>query len=168
MHECIATKLMSGADDQIAAGHKVIVDSEVCRGLNYRRILVGFTGDGDDVGSSLLDAAESLSGSRNGLVDNDGLHLRIIGETADDADGGLSFVHEVVRIGDVLDDATGRNRTILLDQAFCTTQIIFRLGDGTGNNTYVEVTGSGLGCCSFLCTLCKQETGGQQDAKNKS
>ncbi len=126
---------------------------------------MSFTGDGDDVGSSLLDAAESLSGSRNSLIDNDCLHFRIIGEAADYADGGLSFVHEVVRIGDVLNDATSGNGTILLDQAFSTTKIIFRLGDCTGDNTNMEVTGSGLGAGSLY--LVQSRNWRQQDAKNR-
>ncbi|MPM20298.1 hypothetical protein SDC9_66727 [bioreactor metagenome] len=168
VHERVTAELVSSADDQIAAGHEVIVDSKVCRGLDYTRVLVSFTSDGDDVGSLLLDAAECLGGAGDCLVDDDRFHLRIVGKAADDADGRFSFIHEVVRIGDVLNDTTTGGRTIFADQPFCTTKVILGLRYGTGDHANVEVCGSRFCRRGFLRSLCKQESCCQKDTKNQS
>ncbi|OQA38972.1 MAG: hypothetical protein BWY50_02174 [Spirochaetes bacterium ADurb.Bin315] len=88
---------------------------------------MGFTGDGDDVGALLLDDPKRLGGPGDRLVDDDGLHLRIVGKAGDDADGRLLLIHEVVRIRYVLENTTTCNRTILGDQALCSSQVILGL-----------------------------------------
>ncbi len=75
VHEGIAAQLVRGADDQIAAGHEVVVGNQVGSGADLGQILVGLAGDAEDVRAALLDLAESLGGAGNGLVDDDGLHV---------------------------------------------------------------------------------------------
>src|SRR5690606_297021 len=91
-----------------------------------------------------------------------------VGKAGDDADGCFSLIHEVVRIGDMLDDATAGGRTIFADQPFSTTEVIFGLRYGTGDHANMEVSGSRCSRRGFLCALCKQESCCQENTMNQS
>ncbi len=146
VYECIAAQLVCCADHQIAASHEVVVDDEVCCGTDLGKILVGLTCDADDVRSLLLDAAERLSSSGNCLVDNDRLHLGIIGQVHDRLDRGLLLLGEVVGIdcqGDIL-------FAVLRLESFRAASVVLRLGDRTGNDTDVEIF-AGRFCFSAFC-----------------
>ncbi len=105
------------------------------------RVFVRLTGHEKDVGPLLLDAAEGLGGPRDSLVDHDDLHLGIVGEADDLADGGLHLGHEVVGIGDVLDHPALRDVPVGLDQGFGAAEVVLRLRNGPRDHSDVERRG---------------------------
>ena len=148
--EGVASKLMGGVDHEVAAGDEVVVADQVGGGGDDTRILVGLTCDADDVGPDFLDPPESLGRARNGLVDDDGLHQGVVGKAGDDGDRGLLLLHEVVRIGQVLDHATLVDGTVLGDEGLGTPEVVLALGDRTGDDTDVGLLGDirrGAGGC---------------------
>ena len=60
MNKGVAAELVRGADDEVAAGNKVVVADEVSSGADLGQVFVGLTGDADDVGAALLDLTEGL------------------------------------------------------------------------------------------------------------
>ena len=98
MDEGVRAQLVGGADDQIAAGHEVVVAHQVGGGADLGQVLMGLTGDAEDVGTALLDQAEGLGSAGDGLVDDDGLHQGIVGQVHDGLDSGFQLLGEVVGI----------------------------------------------------------------------
>ena len=70
MYEGVAAQLVSGADDQVAAGNEVVVADQIGRAADLRQILVALTCDAQDVGAALFDLTERLGGARYGLVND--------------------------------------------------------------------------------------------------
>ena len=54
------------------------------------------TGDAEDVGAALLDLTEGLGRAGDGLVDDDGLHVGVVGQVDDALDGGLQGFGEEI------------------------------------------------------------------------
>ena len=54
MYEGVAAQLVSGADDQVAAGNEVVVADQIGRAADLRQILVALTCDAQDVGAALF------------------------------------------------------------------------------------------------------------------
>ena len=142
MDEGVAAQLVSGADHQIATGNEVVVGGQVGSALNEGDVFVRLTGDAEDVRALLFDLTESLSGTGNSLVDDDGLHLRIIREVDDGLNGGLEFFGEVVGIDGQLDHILA----VLRLESLRTAAVVLRLRNGTGHDT-------DMGAFVFLCSL---------------
>ena len=135
VHEGVAAELVSRADHQVSAGDKVVVDDEIRGGADLGKILVGLTGDADDVRSLLLDLAEGLGRAGDRLIHDDRLHLRIIGEVHDGLDGRLELLREVVGIDGKCDLVLA----VLLLECLGASSVVLGLGHGTGDNADVEV-----------------------------
>ena len=75
MHEGVTAQLVSGADDEVAAGDEVVIADEVSSGADLGQVFVRLTCDAEDVRTAFLDAAESFGGAGNSLVNDDGLHV---------------------------------------------------------------------------------------------
>jgi len=88
---------------------------------------VGLAGEAEDVLPLLLDAAESFSGSRDRLVDDDDLHLGVVGESGNLGDRRLHLRHEVVGIGEMLDHAALGHISVFLDHQLCSAEVVFTL-----------------------------------------
>ena len=134
MHEGVTAQLVSGTDDQVATGNEVVVGGQVSSGTDLGQVLMGLTGNTDDVGAALLDLTESLGGARHSLVDNDGLHCGIIGHIDNGLNGGLQLFGEVVgvdRQGDVL-------FAVHSLEGLSTAAVVLGLRNGTGHDTDVE------------------------------
>ena len=92
------------------------------------------TGDAEDVGATLLDLAEGLGRAGDGLVDDDRLHVGVVGQVDDALDGGLQLFGEVIGIGhegDVL-------LTVELLEGLGAAAVVLRLRNGTGHDTDVD------------------------------
>ena len=148
VHEGVAAQLVSGADDQITTGHEVVVADQVGSGADLGQILVGLTGDADNVGAGFLDLAESLGGAGNSLVHDDGLHVGIRGQVHDVLDGGLQLLGEVVGI----DGQRDHILAILRLESLGAAAVILRLRDGTGHDT--DLVGAVLLPPPLLATTC--------------
>ena len=135
----VAAQLVGGADDQVAAGDEVVVAHQVGGGAHHGQILVGLAGDAQDVGAALLDLSEGLGGAGDGLVDDDGLHQRIVGHVDDGLDRGLQLLGEVVGISGQLDLILA----VLGLNGLGAAQVVLRLRDGAGNDADVPVPGGG-------------------------
>ena len=134
VHEGVTAQLVSGTDDQIATGNEVVVGGQVSSGTDLGQVLMGLTGNTDDVGAALLDLTESLGGARHSLVDNDGLHCGIIGHIDNGLNGGLQLFGEVVGVdcqGDVL-------FAVHSLEGLSTAAVVLGLRNGTGHDTDVE------------------------------
>ena len=81
---------------------------------------MGLTCEADDVRSSFLDLAESFCGSRNSLVDNNSLHLRIIRKVDDCLDCCLELFCEVVGVDSELNHVL----SVKSLESLCTTAVI--------------------------------------------
>ena len=138
MYEGIAAQLVRGADDQIAAGHEVVVGDQVGSGADLGQILVSLACDADDVRAGLLDLAERLGGAGDSLIDNDGLHQGVGGQVHDALDGGLGLLGEVVGIDGQLDHILA----ILLLEGLGAAAIILGLRDGAGHDA--DLVGHGV------------------------
>lgn len=141
MHEVGDAELLGGGDDEVAAGDVVGVDGEVGGAFNDIGVFMGFTHEEHDVGALFTDALEGGRGAGDALVDDDGLHVGVVGEGHDLGDGGLHFGHEVVGVGDVLDHAAVGDITVLLDERFGAAQIVFGLRHRTGAHADVDFGG---------------------------
>ena len=134
VHEGVTTQLVSGTDDQVATGNEVVVGGQVSSGTDLGQVLVGLTGDADDVGAALLDLAESFGGAGHSLVDHDGLHLGIIGQVHNGLNGGFQLFGEVVGVdcqGDIL-------FAVHSLEGLSTAAVVLGLRNGTGHDTDVE------------------------------
>ena len=92
------------------------------------------TGDAEDVGAALLDLTEGLGRAGDGLVDDDRLHVGVVGQVDDALDGGLQLFGEVIGIGhegDVL-------LTVELLEGLGAAAVVLRLRNGTGHDTDVD------------------------------
>ena len=134
MNKGVAAKLVRGADDEVAAGNEVVVAHEVGSRADLRQILMRLTGDAEDVGATLLDLAEGLGRAGDGLVDDDRLHVGVVGQVDDALDGGLQLFGEVVGIGHEGDVILA----VELLERFRAAAVVLRLGDGTGHDTDVN------------------------------
>ena len=145
MHEVGAAQLVGGADDQVAAGDEVVVADQVGSGTDLGQVLVGLAGDAQDVGTALLDLAEGLGGAGDGLVDNDSLHVGVVGQSGNSLDGGLHLFAEVVGIG-------SQNNPVLAIhglEGLGAAAVVLRLRDGTGDDAdFVGVAGLRAGSAS--------------------
>ena len=144
MDEGVAAKLVGGADDQVAAGNEVVVADQIGSAADFGQVFVGLTGNAEDVGATLFDLTEGLGGAGDGLVDDDGLHLRIVRHVDDGLDGGLKLFGEVVGIDRELYAVLAVHRL----ESFRAAAVVFALGDGTGDDADVEIIireGSGHG-----------------------
>ncbi len=139
VHEGVAAQLVSGADHQIAAGDKVIIAHQVGRRADLGQVFVGFAGNAEDVRAHFLDLAEGFGGAGHGLVDDDGLHQRVIGKVHDGLDGGFDFFGEVVGINGQLHHVFPVHRLEGLRAA----AVILGLGNGTGDDADMELFLSG-------------------------
>ena len=134
VNEGVAAKLMRGADDEVAAGNEVVVAHEVGSRADLGQILMRLTGDAEDVGAALLDLTEGLGRAGDGLVDDDRLHVGVVGQVDDALDGGLQLFGEVIGIGhegDVL-------LTVELLEGLGAAAVVLRLRNGTGHDTDVD------------------------------
>ena len=136
--ECVASELVSSIDHQVATGNEVIGCGEISSAGDEVGLLMGLASEAEDVRADSLDLAESLSCSRNSLVDDDSLHERIVSKAGDDGDRCLLLFHEVIRIGHVLDVSAVCDCTILCDESLSTAQVILRLGYCTCYDTDME------------------------------
>ena len=137
VHEGVAAQLVSSADDQVAAGDEVVVADQVSSGADLGQVLMGLTGNADDVRAGLLDLAESLSGAGNSLVHDDGLHLRIGGQVHDVLNGGLQLFGEVVGINGQRDHILA----ILRLESLGAAAVVLRLRDGAGHDADLVLFG---------------------------
>ena len=135
MHEGVAAQLVGGADDQIAAGHEVIVAHQVGSGADLEQILMGLAGDAQDVGADLLDLTERLGGAGDGLVDDDGLHVGVISQVHDSLDGGLQLLGEVIGIDGQLDHIL----TVQGPESLGAAAVVLGLRNGAGHDADVDV-----------------------------
>jgi hypothetical protein len=85
----VAAQLMGGTNDQIAAGNKVIVADQIGRAADFGKIFVSFACNTQDVRPFFLNSAESFRRAGNRLVNDDGLHLRIVGKVDNRLNGGF-------------------------------------------------------------------------------
>ena len=149
VHEGVAAQLVSGADDQITTGHEVVVADQVGSGADLGQILVGLTGDADNVGAGFLDLAESLGGAGNSLVHDDGLHVGIRGQVHDVLDGGLQLLGEVVGI----DGQRDHILAILSLESLGAAAVVLGLRDGTGHDTDLVGGGSIAAIVAVVVTI---------------
>ena len=117
---------------------------------------MGLTGDADDVRTAFLDAAESLGGAGNGLVDDDGLHGGVVREVDYRLDGGLKLFGEVVGVDGQLDHVLAVHRLEGLRAA----AVVLRLGDGAGDYTDMDVIA--LGRAVTAGAQCKHHAQGKK------
>ncbi len=143
MHKIGDAQLLGGIDDQITARDVVGIDGQVGGRFDDARVLVGLAREEQDVGTGFADTAEPFGGAGNGLVDDNRLHQRVVGERGNLRDGGLHLGHEIVGIGDVLNHAAVGDITVLLDQRFGSAQIVLGLRHRTGADTDVKFGGFG-------------------------
>ena len=127
MDEVGAAQLVGGEDDQIAAGEISGVSDKVGRGRDDAGILVVLPGKQQDIGARLANTAERLGRARDSLVDDNGLHQRIVGERSDLGDRRFLLGHEVVGVGDVLDHAAVGDVAVTFDQLFRAAKIVLGL-----------------------------------------
>ena len=127
MDEIGAAQLVGGEDDQIAAGDAVGVNDKIPGRGDDAGILVVLAGKQQDVGPGFADTAERLGRARDSLVDDDGLHQRIVGERSDLGDRRFLLGHEVVGVGDVLDHAAVGDVAVTFDQLFRAAKIVLGL-----------------------------------------
>ena len=127
---------MSSADDQIAAGHEVIIADQIRSGADFRKVFMRFTCDAEDVRSLLLDLTERFRRARDCLVYDDGLHIRVISEVDDGLNRCLKLFRKVIRI----DGQRHAVLTVHLLKCFGASSVILRLGYGTRDDTNVVIT----------------------------
>ena len=135
MDEGVGTEFVGGADHQVTTGDEVVVHHKVSSGADFRQVFVGFTGEAEDIGAAFFDLAESLSGTGDSLVHDDGFHQRIVSEVHDGLDRGFEFFGEVVRVNGEFHNIFA----IFSLDGFCTAAVVFRLGDGTGDDADMEI-----------------------------
>ena len=137
VHEGVGAQLVSGADDQVAAGDEVVVAHQVCGRTDFRQVLVALAGDAQDVGAALLDLGERLGSAGDRLVDDDGLHQRIVGHVDDGLDRSLQLLGEVVGVGGELHLVLA----VLGLNGLRAAQVVLGLGHGTGDDADVPILG---------------------------
>ena len=137
MNKGVAAELVRGADDEVAAGNKVVVADEVSSGADLGQVFVGLTGDADDVGAALLDLTEGLGRAGNALVDDDRLHVGVVREVDDGLNGGLQLFGEVVGIDGKLDHLFAVHRL----EGFRAAAVVLGLGDGAGDDADMDIAG---------------------------
>ena len=139
MDEIGAAQLVGGEDDQIAAGDAVGVNDKIPGRGDDAGILVVLAGKQQDVGPGFADTAERLGRARDSLVDDDGLHQRIVGERSDLGDRRFLLGHEVVGVGDVLDHAAVGDVAVTFDQLFRAAKIVLGLRNRARADADVEL-----------------------------
>ena len=135
VHKGVTAQLVSGADDQIAASHEVVVAHQIGSGADLEQILMGLAGDAQDVGADLLDLTERLGGAGDGLVDDDGLHVGVISQVHDGLDGGLQLLGEVIGIDGQLDHIL----TVQGLESLGAAAVVLGLRNGAGHDADVDV-----------------------------
>ena len=136
--EGLAPELLRGVDNEVTARYEVGVYRHVGDGGDDVRIFVGFTCEAKDVVSLLLNAAESFRRSGNSLVDDDDLHLRVVGESRYLRDCRLHLGHEVVGVGEVLDHSAVSDVAVLLNHELGAAEVVLALRHGSGYDPDVE------------------------------
>ena len=136
--ESLGAELFRCPDDSISAGHEVVGEGQIGRALDDEGVFVRLAGEKENVLVLRADALEGLSGSGDGLVDDDRLHEGIIGEGHDGRNEGLLLGHEIIGIGDVLDHAAGFHGAIFLDKRFRAAEIVLGLGNCSRHDADME------------------------------
>ena len=150
VNEGVTAQLVSGADDEVAAGDEVVIADEVSSGADLGQVFVRLTCDAEDVRAAFLDAAESLGGAGNSLVNDDGLHVGVIGEVNDGLDGGLELFSEVVGVDGQLDHILAVHCLESLGAA----AVVLGLRDGTGDYADVDIAGGSSVVSCGVISLC--------------
>ena len=136
--EGVAAELMRSADDQVAAGYEVVVADEVGSGADLGEVLMGLAGDADDIGAAVLDLAERFGGARDGLVNDDRLHERVIRHVNDGLDGSFQLFGEVVGV----DCESYLVFTVCRLERFRAAAVVLGLGNRTGYDADVPIFGA--------------------------
>ena len=98
MYKSVTTKFMSGTDNQIASSNKVGVTHQICSAADLRQVLMSLSSDAKDVRTALVDLPESLSRTRNRLVNNNCFHLRVIRKINNGLYGCFKLFRKVIGI----------------------------------------------------------------------
>ena len=98
MYKGVAAQFMGSTDDQVTTGNEVVVADQVCGASNLRQVLMTLTCDTDDVRAAFFNLTESFGCAWNRLVNNDCLHLWVIGKVNNGLNGCFKFLGKVVGI----------------------------------------------------------------------
>ena len=140
--ELLGPDALGGQGNQVTAAEAVRVHHQVRGRAGDVQILVGLAHKQQDVGAPFPDVAEPFRCARNALADNDHLHLGVVGEPHQLADGGLHLRDEPVGVRDVDDHAPVFGAAVLVNQALGAAGGVLGRRDGAGHDADVEI---GLG-----------------------
>ena len=139
MNEVFGPDLLGGQGDQVAAAEAVRVHHQIRGGGDDVQVLMGLPDEEEDVGTPFPDAAEPLRRPGDAVADDDRLHLGVVGEPHNLADGGLHLGDELVGIGHVEDHASIFRASIAVDQALRASEGILGGGDGSRHEPDVKI-----------------------------